>query len=190
MGIIPSQLHYLNHHALVRHLTDFVEAIGTSNRIYVMLDEVNYCRDWDRGVKYLADVGLLKNVVLLLTGFDSVILREARMRFPGRCGEEAEVDFHLFPLSLAESLRLRDASLYIKAEGEVDIAYVKNGRFWPIEVKWTGQIRPKDIKQIAKYPNGLICGREVRGNAIHGVPIEFLPLHLFRLGPSPVTMRW
>jgi hypothetical protein len=27
---------------------------------------------------------------------------------------------------------------YIKEEGEVDIAYVDGGRFWPVEIKWTG----------------------------------------------------
>ena len=78
-------------------------------------------------------------------------------------------------------------TFYIKAEGEVDIAYFKNGRFWPIEVKWTGQIRPKDVKQIAKYRNGIICGRQSQATSIGGIPVESLPLNLFRLGPSPTT---
>jgi hypothetical protein len=77
---------------------------------------------------------------------------------------------------------------YIKAEGEVDIAYVENGRFWPIEIKWTGQIRPKDVKQIAQYPNGIICGRHSLASSINGIPVEPLPLNLFRLGPSPITL--
>jgi len=29
------------------------------------------------------------------------------------------------------------------------IAYVKDNKFWPIEVKWTTQIRPKDLKKLA-----------------------------------------
>lgn len=45
---------------------------------------------------------------------------------------------------------------YISSEGEVDIAYVKNNKFWPIEIKWRSQIRPKDLKQIMKYSNGQI----------------------------------
>ena len=49
-----------------------------------MLDEVTYIKDWDKGVKFLADAGLLDDVVLLLTGSDSVIIREVRMRLPGR----------------------------------------------------------------------------------------------------------
>ena len=78
-------------------------------------------------------------------------------------------------------------SFYIKAEGEVDLACVRNGRFWPIEVKWTGQLRPKDAKQIGKYRNGIICGRSPQPGEIHGVPVESLPLNLFNLGPSPTT---
>ena len=47
------------------------------------MDEVTYIWDWDRGVKYLADAGLLDDVVLVLTGSDSVVIREARaMRAP------------------------------------------------------------------------------------------------------------
>jgi predicted AAA+ superfamily ATPase len=388
-GVPPGQLAYFaaelidDHHALVRHLSEFIESCGGPSVLYIMLDEVTYCRDWDRGVKYLADAGLLRNAVLVLTGSDSVILREARVRFPGRRGEEAKVDFHLYPLSFFDAVTLRDASLskalsaphveqttrpdamrqlerafeayllhggyltaindiekhggiqpatyatysdwirgdmakrgkqeqylrevlqgvlrcygsqvtwnslakdlsidhpttvadylmllermdavlinpalredkldaapkkarkvfftdpfimhaarawlqpvaapfadqaqplvsetewcgriaeacavahyhrlfptfYIKSEGEVDIAYVRNGRFWPIEVKWTGQLRPKDLKQIAKYGNGLVCGRHAQARAVSGIPVEPLPLHLFRLGPSPTALR-
>lgn len=43
---------------------------------------------------------------------------------------------------------------YIKIEGEVDVAYVDQGKFWPIEVTWRNQLCPKDIKQISKYQNG------------------------------------
>jgi len=45
---------------------------------------------------------------------------------------------------------------YIKSKGEVDIAYVDKNQFWPVEVKWSAQLRPKQFKQITKYPNGLI----------------------------------
>lgn len=51
---------------------------------------------------------------------------------------------------------------YIKAKGEVEIAYVDNGRFFPVEIKWTRQIRPGQLKQIWKYDNGRILKRQVR----------------------------
>jgi len=381
----PRQIAYFtaelidDHHSLVRHMRELIETGTEGQLLYIMLDEVTYCSGWDRAVKYLADAGLLRNVALVLTGSDSVILREARVRFPGRRGEEPEVDFHLYPLSFSDTVHLKNPSLaaelaapmdecspaplqaldeefgayllhggyltaindiqkcgaiqnatyatysdwirgdmakrgkqerylreilhgilkryagqvtwnslakelsidhpatiadyllllermdailinqalredrldaapkkarkvfftdpfilhaarawlqpvaspftdqaqllladpewcgrvaeacavahyhrvrptfYIKAEGEVDIAYVKNGGFWPIEVKWTGQIRPKDVKQIAKYQNGIICGRCHQTSSISGIPAQPLSLNLFRLGPSPIV---
>ena len=71
---------------------------------------------------------------------------------------------------------------YIKAAGEVDVAYVHQNRFYPIEVKWTHQLRPKSLKQIVRYPNGRILTRARRRGTIQGIPTEPLPLALFRLG--------
>ena len=70
---------------------------------------------------------------------------------------------------------------YIKAEGEVDVAYVAEGRFWPIEVKWSESIRPKDLKQIAKYPNGRILTRSKLTSTVLGLPAIPLPLALLDL---------
>jgi hypothetical protein len=78
---------------------------------------------------------------------------------------------------------------YIKAEGEVDIAYVEGGRFWPLEIKWTEQIRPKDLKQVAKYTNSGIATKTITPGRIHGVPAEPLAFKLLRLGPSPYEFR-
>ena len=71
---------------------------------------------------------------------------------------------------------------YIKAKGEIDIAYVDQNRFWPLEIKWTQQLRPKDLKQIVKYPNSRVLTRTPQTGNILGVPTEPLPLALFRLG--------
>ena len=70
---------------------------------------------------------------------------------------------------------------YIKARGEVDVAYIDQNRFWPLEVKWTTQLRPKDLKQIAKYPNGRILTKSRHCGEILGIPTEPLPLALLRL---------
>lgn len=71
---------------------------------------------------------------------------------------------------------------YIKAEGEVDIAYINRNRFWPIEIKWANQIRPKDLKQIAKYSNAKILTKFLKKGLIHDIPTEPLPLSLWNLG--------
>ena len=73
---------------------------------------------------------------------------------------------------------------YIKAKGEVDIAYVNKKKFWPVEVKWSTQLRPKQLKQIAKYPNGLILTKSRQQGEINGIQTIPLPLALLRLGPA------
>jgi len=70
---------------------------------------------------------------------------------------------------------------YIKAAGEIDVAYIDKGRFWPIEVKWRNKLRPKDVKQIAKYKNARILSRTTTYSEIQKIPIEPLPLALLEL---------
>lgn len=70
---------------------------------------------------------------------------------------------------------------YIKAKGEVDIAHVDQNRFWPLEVKWTKQLRPKDLKQIAKYPNSRILTSSRQRGEILGIPTEPLPIAMLRV---------
>lgn len=379
----PEAIRYLSgeliddHHSLVRHLTDIFDDAPLDNVLhYLILDEVTYIKDWDKGIKYVADAGLFEQTAILLTGSDIAFISDARMRFPGRRGPADQVDFHLYPLSfretvllkgllppealselnqpncqppgpvittlfkafqsylihggfltaindmaahnrilpstfaiysdwirgdmikkgkkehylrelldavirhtgsqiswnaLAQSLsidhpqtvsdyaallvsmdalfiqqalvedklagapkkarklmftdpfihhaiynwlnptsdpyrrttdalsasaplasaiaeavsvshyRRRFPTYYIKAKGEVDIAYIHRNRFWPIEVKWTNQLRPGDLKQIVKYPNARILTRNKLPGAIQGIPTAPLPLALFQL---------
>jgi predicted AAA+ superfamily ATPase len=363
-------------HALVRLISEHLQDVGglQNGLRYLVLDEVTYTQFWDKGVKFLADSGALENVVLVLSGSDMAIIREARMRFPGRRGMADQVDFLLYPLSFSEFVRLGQAlspgehqaalaseldaeamdrlfaafgaylvhggfltainamakdghippavfavysdwirgdvlkrhkqehylrqvlqavlrrmgsqvtwnalcqdlsidhpqtvadyigllesmdvvyvqpalqkdkllaapkkarkvmftdpfilhavnawlhpsqdpfrerlrpvlenpddcgriveacaashyrrhfpTFYIKAKGEVDIAYVNGRGFHPIEIKWTGQLRPADLKQVAKYPNSLILTKSRSSGRIQEIPTEPLPLHLLRL---------
>jgi len=73
-------------------------------------------------------------------------------------------------------------TFYIKAEGEVDLAYLDQNKFYPIEVKWTKQLRSKDLKQIKKYKNGLILSQLKQQGLIENTPTVPLPLHLYELG--------
>jgi hypothetical protein len=77
-----------------------------SEPFLLIIDEVTYVKDWDRVIKALADEGHFQKGLCLLTGSDSVILKEAAMRFPGRRGIADVTDFHLFPLSFNEYANL------------------------------------------------------------------------------------
>lgn len=71
---------------------------------------------------------------------------------------------------------------YIKgAKGEVDIAYLQDGAFFPVEIKWTAQLRPEELKQVMVYPNGLILGKQRATARLAHVP--YAPLIRYLLGP-------
>lgn len=95
-----------DHHSLVRLIQ---EGVGDrKQRCYVILDEVTYIKDWDKGIKFLADSGMFENVVLVITGSDLAIMKEAASRFPGRRGKSHPTDFHLYPLSFREFVLLKN----------------------------------------------------------------------------------
>ncbi|MBY0462405.1 MAG: ATP-binding protein [Alphaproteobacteria bacterium] len=340
-----------DHLALIQLIQQYLNTPPKGPLRYLIVDEVTYIKNWDQGIKYLADMGAFESTVVVLTGSDSILIKEARMRFPGRRGTAGKVDFHLYPLSFYEVFDLKHKNesfpsiddlhkefenylrhggfltaindeaaklsistatyrtysdwirgdilkrgknetflrevlmaiiktygtqvtwnaladhtsinhhdtireyvhlledmdvlfvqhaliedkrlpapkkakkiifkdpfiyhatrlwvfpsqvedfekipslveaavvshyqrfypcYYIKAEGEVDLAYVDQGRFFPIEVKWTQQLRPKDLKQVKKYPNALILTKSnIREGNIDNMPTQPVPLHLY-----------
>jgi len=345
-----------DHISLIQLVKQYLDEQGYNPQIsfskqILIIDEVSYIRNWDQGIKYLADSGAFEDVVVVLTGSDTSFIKEARMRFPGRRGSADKCDFHLYPLSLFEFIRLKHNSdissspelilkefennylkhggfltaindyeknqkiapatyrtysdwvrgdflkrgkqesylievlkaiiktygtqitwngltdhtsinhhdtirlyvellesmdvlfiqhalredelaaaqkkakkvifkdpfmyhalrewvfpnhpektdlvpslvescvishyqrfypcYYIKAEGEVDLAYVDKDQFFPIEVKWRKQLRSKDIKQISKYKkNALILNQTLHSGTLNDIPTLFLPEHL------------
>jgi len=370
-NVAPKQIAFFSgeliddHHALFQLLNQQLKQMHTDKLNYLILDEVTYIRDWDKAIKYAADIGLLEHVILILTGYDLTLMQEARIRFPGRRGESSQVNFHCYPLSFQEVVRLKhpntstpsitclfnelqnylihggyltaindyahhqsilDATLmtyadwirgdmlkqgkqehylkeiigailkrngtqitwnaiaqdlsidhpktvadymallesmdalfvqaaliedkligapkkarklfftdpfifhamnawfysenhafstqmkpllndpiqvsqlielcavthyrryyetyYIKATGEVDIAYIDQNRFWPIEIKWTNQLREKDLKQILKYNNGVILNKNTLSGHYQHIPTIPLPLALWQLGKN------
>ncbi len=379
-GVEPKALAFFSgeliedQHTLWHLLQDQLATMPITGYRYLIIDEVTYIRDWDKTIKYAADVGLFDDVIVILTGSDLALIKEAMMRLPGRRGKSATVNFHLYPLSFREAVLLKqegtaeleqcltqadpselainmlydefnqylqhggyltaindlaaqhsilDATLvtysdwirgdmlrrgkqqhylqeimgaiikrytsqitwnslaedlsidhpatvadyvahlelidavfvqsalledklapapkkarkilfsdpfifhairswiapvqnayehqivtaladpiicgqlaescaitqyrryyptyYLKAEGEVDIAYVKQKRFWPIEIKWTQQLRAKDLKQVLKYPNSRIFTKTKQRGFLQNIPTEPLPLALFNL---------
>jgi predicted AAA+ superfamily ATPase len=76
-------------------------------------------------------------------------------------------------------IRRKYTTYFIKAAGEVDVAYLKDEKFYPIEVKWTNQIRPGDLKQTLKYPNAVIWSKQKTHSKIQHLDVIPLPLALY-----------
>ncbi len=73
---------------------------------------------------------------------------------------------------------------YIKSTGEVDIAYIKQKHFWPVQIKWSDELRSKDLKQITKYPNSLILGKNQQYEQLNDISVVPLPLALLLILPT------
>lgn len=86
---------------------------------------------------------------------------------------DAEASAQLVEACVAVHYSRLFPTFFIKAKGEVNIAYVDKKSFRPIEVEWTTQLRPKSLKQIAKYNNDFILTRSKHTGEIQGIPTKF-----------------
>ena len=86
-------------------IREFLAQVSTEPFLLI-IDEVTFVKHWDRVIKALADEGRFQQGLCVLTGSDTLILKEAAMSFPGRRGNADQTDFHLFPLRFAEYLHL------------------------------------------------------------------------------------
>lgn len=91
--------------ALSKTVRLFLDSVG--GNYLLIIDEITFINHWDRVIKALADEGHFRKGICLLTGSDTLILKEAAMRFPGRRGNAKQTDFHLYPLSFSEYVNLR-----------------------------------------------------------------------------------
>ena len=76
-------------------------------------------------------------------------------------------------------IRRKYTTYFIKADGEVDVAYLKNDGFYPIEIKWTNQIRASDLKQALKYQNAVIWSKQRDLRKFEHLDVTPLPLALY-----------
>lgn len=95
---------------LVHTLRFFLDSIP-QGPFLLLIDEITFVPHWDRAIKALADEGRFKNGFCLITGSDSVILKEAAQSFPGRRGQASKVDFHLLSLDFHDYVSLVQSSI-------------------------------------------------------------------------------
>lgn len=72
-------------------------------RSYLFLDEISSVPNWQKGIKWLVDVGLLFNCTVLATGSASVDIRKATELLPGRRGRvKGDHDRRMLPMGFGE----------------------------------------------------------------------------------------
>lgn len=115
--VSPHQIQYIacdllqRYQELVLTIQRVLEGMAREKYFYLFLDEITYVKEWDRAVKYFADMGYFRGGCLLITGSDSVILKEGMKKFPGRRGKSEKTDFHYYPLSFSEHILLTESVL-------------------------------------------------------------------------------
>lgn len=97
--------------ALGETIRSFIDEIDLKDKFLLIIDEVTYVHEWDRAIKAIADEGKFRNGFCIITGSDTIIIKEAISRFPGRRGEAEKTDFHIMPLDFCEYMSLVKSEL-------------------------------------------------------------------------------
>jgi len=126
-GVPPRNIFYWtcdlidNPKTLVELVESYIQNSSlTEGRLYIFLDEISAVKDWQRGMKYLYDTGVLKNVSLLMTGSHSIDIKASAERLPGRRGITGDVlDNSLFRDYLITGGLISPINDYVK-DGVID----------------------------------------------------------------------
>jgi predicted AAA+ superfamily ATPase len=87
--------------------------------------------------------------------------------------------------TFAAHVARRTEVFYLKGQGEVDVAWLEQRRVRAVEVKWSKQLRPEELKEIRRRGRGVIAARVDRAGVFDGIPVLPAALVLLRLcGPA------
>lgn len=103
---------------IYRNFKDIANREGIK-KTYIFFDEISSVIEWQKALKYLADIGLTRDSVLILTGSSSIDLKKGAERMPGRRGGGRELDKVLMPISFREYLQIREPTISLP-EIEID----------------------------------------------------------------------
>lgn len=118
------------HQQLLKIIRAFLDQQKDGERFLIVIDEVTFVKGWERSIKALADEGVFRNGFCILTGSDSVILKDAAKSFPGRRGSANKTDFHLHPLTFLEYIKLVNPPLLRNVENQTEEIFLEFDRYW------------------------------------------------------------
>lgn len=144
---------------LLYELNRELEATDRDQPFFLFLDEITYVKEWDRTVKHFADLGYFRMGSLLVTGSDSVILRESMKKFPGRRGVSGKNDFHCRPLSFAEYATLVAPELRKAADKINGLGPCMQARAADLPARLKENLTTEEIREAGRYfDRYLLCG--------------------------------
>lgn len=100
--------------------------IESKKRLFIFLDEISFVKQWQRAIKSLVDMGLLRGVTLLITGSNAWDLKVSSERLPGRTGKYFGTDKLFLPLGFYDFYKL-------------------------LNPKWDEEFYSRDLPKLTKY---------------------------------------
>jgi len=99
---------------------------------YLFIDEITSLEDWQKSIKYLVDIGLLENCLVVLTGSSAFDLKRSSERLPGRKGHGEDLVY--LPLTFREFLenmgvsveRMSMDDIFTRSDDELRTLCLKN----------------------------------------------------------------
>lgn len=102
--------HYNDLFEVVKAYLDFARP-RCNSRLFIFLDEISFVTDWQKAIKEMADTGLLKYSLVLLTGSSILDLKFGSEFLAGRRGKVYPADIFYYPLSFKEFVNLVEPDL-------------------------------------------------------------------------------
>nr|WP_241240753.1 ATP-binding protein [Thermotoga sp. Ku-13t] len=99
---------------------------------YLFIGEITSVEDWQKSIKYLVDIGLLDNALVILTGSSAFDLKRSSERLPGRKGYGEDLVY--LPLTFGEFLeslgvsveRMSVDDIFTRSDDELRTLCLKN----------------------------------------------------------------
>lgn len=119
--------HYDDLYRIIKSFLDYARP-RTKGRLFCFIDEISFVGEWQRAVKSLADMGMINNTTLVLTGSNAVDIKTSSERLPGRRGDIFRPDWELLPLDFTQFLHVVAPEIATLNYSEAHL------KFWP-EIK-------------------------------------------------------
>lgn len=102
--------------ALVAHIRELVGMFDPRRKVRrLLVDEITAVREWQCGLKRLADEGALRDVLVVTTGSQALDLRRGAERLLGRKGRVARTSYRFTPVAFREFERVCGDRLGLQA---------------------------------------------------------------------------
>jgi len=130
-GVDPKNVLYL-HSEIFANWRELLESLNyylrniRRGRAYIMVDEISAVEGWPRALKYLYDIGMLRNNFVLVCGSHAMDVMRGIELLPGRRGEYEETpDYVLMPMSFYEYVKTVKPKIVSEIEEEIDVSSIE-----------------------------------------------------------------